>query len=816
VGQAWKWAKGAWGKLQKAWEAAKKWLAGSAEGARKWISGRADAARKWVAGRADEARNWINGKADSAIEWMGQRADKARGWIKGKADTARQWIDERAGKALDWIKGKADAARDWISGKADAARGWIAGKSKTAQAWIKKTADAGVKWFGNTGHSAVSGLGNLARSAASTIRSRGGRIGRWFGNAVGKLVGGVESVGHWAVSLAGKALDGGLNFVSRVARAAVRGVERMGTWATNLVGKASTGVVNLTEKAATGAVKGVQTAGNGVVNLVGNAATGAVNWIEDKATAGVNLLRNVATGAVNKFEGVATRTVTWLENKAVGAVTLVEKTIKVALALVKASWTVVKVGWGKLKEWLGKAFGWVWDKVCKLAGWVNEKVIKPVTAWVQKQWENLKQTLKAIFPGLVACWEAYVQIAGKISALINRLPIIKEIIYVRSEILKGAVLGDFIDKPNIWNIIGQIAIGFVPYAGQIADARDIIASIKKIREGKSGAWFDLCLNVIAFIPGVGDLVKAGGKHLDEVGDAVTGVMRWFSKAEDALKPFLKHFDSVDEAAAFFKQFKNVDEAMTFFKQFKNVDEAMTFFKQLDNADEAIALFKQLENTSEVIAALKLLDNANEVVRLMKELGPDAIRRMGSGVVEFLGNHSRQGLDFLKRNPDAFVRQGDIGIDFAKGASGGLPMVDAVVDAIRRETARQATELRFLADLAANRGSRALEEVIPHFADLPPNVQNFLRTPPSNPFYRAYHGSALQAMTEEALEASGAVGQHGLVFRRGATGGIPDIQMTLPDGTRAIMDWTTARQAGKIEKYEAGDVSYLIEIIQPGL
>ena len=85
---------------------------------------------------------------------------------------------------------------------------------------------------------------------------------------------------------------------------------------------------------------------------------------------------------------------------------------------------------------------------------------------------------------------------------------------VKREILEGAVLGDFKENPTIWNTIGQIAMGFVPYAGQVADIRDLIASIGKLR--KSGwkdpwEWFNLVLVVIGFIPGVGDAIKAAGR-----------------------------------------------------------------------------------------------------------------------------------------------------------------------------------------------------------------------------------------------------------------------------------------------------------------
>ena len=85
---------------------------------------------------------------------------------------------------------------------------------------------------------------------------------------------------------------------------------------------------------------------------------------------------------------------------------------------------------------------------------------------------------------------------------------------VEREIVEGAILGDFKENPSIWNTIGQVAVGFVPYAGQVADVRDLVANIKKLHEHgwtRPGDWFDLVLTGIGFIPGVGDAVKAIGR-----------------------------------------------------------------------------------------------------------------------------------------------------------------------------------------------------------------------------------------------------------------------------------------------------------------
>ncbi len=162
-----------------------------------------------------------------------------------------------------------------------------------------------------------------------------------------------------------------------------------------------------------------------------------------------------------------------------------------------------------------------------------------------------------------------------------------------------------------------------------------------------------------------------------------------------------------------------------------------------------------------------------------------------------------------------VNVNDIGVVFEKGARGVVAEVDEVAGIIQNVTANQATELRQLAEIAASRGTQSLEEVIPNFNNLPASVRLFLRTPSSHAFYKARFGTALQHMAEGALTESGATAQYGLIFRRGAVGGIPDVQMSLSNGTRAVLDWTTPGMAGKIGKYDANDVSFLIELLQPG-
>jgi hypothetical protein len=149
--------------------------------------------------------------------------------------------------------------------------------------------------------------------------------------------------------------------------------------------------------------------------------------------------------------------------------------------------------------------------------------------------------------------------------------------------------------------------------------------------------------------------------------------------------------------------------------------------------------------------------------------------------------------------------------FGKGSAGAVQQVDEMVGIMRQLTAQEATNLRNLYDVATTQGMAA----VPNAGALRPSVRLFLSTPPTHAFYRARFGTALQHLTEDALASSGAQAQYGLVFRRAATGGIPDVQMRLTTGNRAIFDWTTPNQVGKISKYNATDVDFLVEVVQPG-
>jgi hypothetical protein len=120
---------------------------------------------------------------------------------------------------------------------------------------------------------------------------------------------------------------------------------------------------------------------------------------------------------------------------------------------------------------------------------------------------------------------------------------------VGEQLLDGALLGDFNEDPTFWNVGGQIALGLVPYAGQVADIRDLLAALDDMfNKGgykKFGSWLNLLLVVIGFIPGVGDAVKALGRGAFNAVKGVKGAVvkigrgLWDLAARKLVEPLIK-------------------------------------------------------------------------------------------------------------------------------------------------------------------------------------------------------------------------------------------------------------------------------------
>lgn len=101
------------------------------------------------------------------------------------------------------------------------------------------------------------------------------------------------------------------------------------------------------------------------------------------------------------------------------------------------------------------------------------------------------------------------------------------------ELFEGAVMGDFKEDPTAMNLVGQVLIGLVPYAGQAADLRDTVHAIGKMTNGgwkEGGNWLNLGLTLLAWVPLLGDGVKV----LSKLGK-LKGVKNFLKKLEPVSK-----------------------------------------------------------------------------------------------------------------------------------------------------------------------------------------------------------------------------------------------------------------------------------------
>ena len=115
------------------------------------------------------------------------------------------------------------------------------------------------------------------------------------------------------------------------------------------------------------------------------------------------------------------------------------------------------------------------------------------------------------------------------------------------------IFGNFSEKVTISGVVGQVVVGEIPFVGTVADVRDISADIANWEWTWEHAG-TTALDVIGLVPIIGsfkyadeagELISAGVKHLDEIGDV--------GKKSDELAEIVgesitKHLDESNEIA----------------------------------------------------------------------------------------------------------------------------------------------------------------------------------------------------------------------------------------------------------------------------
>lgn len=99
------------------------------------------------------------------------------------------------------------------------------------------------------------------------------------------------------------------------------------------------------------------------------------------------------------------------------------------------------------------------------------------------------------------------------------------------ELLEEVFEGDFYDgEPTLLGVAASIVIGFIPYVGQVADARDTAAATNDVRKTpkSGGSWAILGIAGVAWVPGIGDAAKGSTK----LAKWAAHVAKWTSKWGD--------------------------------------------------------------------------------------------------------------------------------------------------------------------------------------------------------------------------------------------------------------------------------------------
>jgi len=218
------------------------------------------------------------------------------------------------------------------------------------------------------------------------------------------------------------------------------------------------------------------------------------------------------------------------------------------------------------------------------------------------------------------------------------------------DLLDGVFLGDFSEDSSLLKLLAQIGVGFVPYAGQAADARDILANLKNVIEGKELAWVGLGLAVLAIIPGL-DALKAG----------------------KALRPIFRAMGDKGSREVVEFLLKNPDQAGRVARTLGTLlDHPQVIQALAENPDAALRLIR--EGSPEVVGTLaRYGDEVLPFIRNQDALG--VLMRHGPEGIEKLIRYGDEGVDLIARYQDDMleflVRTPDEAGDLARRTSEGL-------------------------------------------------------------------------------------------------------------------------------------------------
>ena len=163
----------------------------------------------------------------------------------------------------------------------------------------------------------------------------------------------------------------------------------------------------------------------------------------------------------------------------------------------------------------------------------------------------------------------------------------------------GALQGEFNEDPSGASILIDMGLNFIPFVGQVLDARDILACLDKLirqkRTHEIMIWVTLVLTAIGCVPYAGDVIKAIGKAIVKGADDIIITLLKKLDAEDVYKAFIKFYNKLNES---------LEEAIKIINQW--LLEAEKRYNETD--------LSELEKRYNETDLSELIRNANEYIR----------------------------------------------------------------------------------------------------------------------------------------------------------------------------------------------------------
>ena len=208
-----------------------------------------------------------------------------------------------------------------------------------------------------------------------------------------------------------------------------------------------------------------------------------------------------------------------------------------------------------------------------------------------------------------------------------------------------AIAGDFTDEGNGLGIALSVIIGFVPYLGQIADLRDLVANIwNLIDDGpETKEWVDLAFTLVGIIPGIGDIVK----HADELAPILKNLDEIVDGLGEATQGVIKHADEIISA---------VEDGI---KRYNDLFDEKVIKKVIDKVDDmldGVTDVKGIINEIQDKLAKEINKNADTVGDFIEELVKEY-----SGIEDGIKDFISDGIDFISDGIESiFGKENNVG------------------------------------------------------------------------------------------------------------------------------------------------------------